>query len=50
MNLNGLSTMHLLNEALSRVRMPEPQAEASRTARQIAMKALRRQARNQGIQ
>ena len=50
MNSNGLSHLHLLNEALSRARMPEPQAEASRTARQIAMKALRKQARNQGIQ
>jgi hypothetical protein len=50
MNFTGLNSMHTLNEALSRVRMPEPQAEASRTARRIAMKALRKQARNQGIQ
>ncbi|MBB5871703.1 hypothetical protein F4553_005082 [Allocatelliglobosispora scoriae] len=50
MNSNGLNDLQLLNQALSRARMPEPQAEASRTARQIAIRALRRQARNQGIQ
>ena len=49
MNQNfGLSEMYLLNEALSRSRMPEPQAEASRTAKRIAMKALRKQARQAG--
>jgi hypothetical protein len=46
--LHGLSEMYLLNEALSRSRMPEPQAEASRTAKRIAMKALRQQARQSG--
>jgi hypothetical protein len=50
MNSNfGLSEMHLLNEALSRSRMPGPQAEAPRTAKRIAMKALRKQARQSGI-
>jgi hypothetical protein len=49
MNPNfGLSEMHLLNEALSRSRMPGPQAEAPRTAKRIAMKALRKQARQSG--
>jgi ribosomal 50S subunit-associated protein YjgA (DUF615 family) len=44
----GLSEMYLLNEALSRSRMPEPQAEALRTAKRIAMRALRKQARQSG--
>jgi len=48
---NGAIEMHhLLNEALSRARMPEPQSkpEAQRSARSIAMTARRRQAREQG--
>ena len=44
----GLGEMYLLNEALSWSRMPEPQAEAPRTAKRIAMKALRKQARQSG--
>jgi len=49
MNQNpGLSEMYLLNEALSRSRMPGPQAEAPRTAKRIAMMALRKQARQAG--
>jgi hypothetical protein len=48
---NGATKMrNLLNEALSRARMPEPQSksEANRSARDIAMKARRRQARELG--
>ena len=45
---NGLVEMYLLNEALTRARMPEPQTEAPRTAKRIAMKALRKQARQSG--
>jgi hypothetical protein len=50
---NGAAEMHpyLINEALSRARMPEPQdakSEAHRSARHIAMRARRRQAREQG--
>lgn len=49
---NGASEMkHLLHEVLSRARMPEPQdyrTEAHRSARYIAMRARRRQAREQG--
>jgi hypothetical protein len=49
---NGATEMHhLLNEALSRARMPEPQnakSEAHRSARYVAMRARRRQAREQG--
>ncbi|NUT35674.1 MAG: hypothetical protein HOV79_21680 [Hamadaea sp.] len=49
MNPNhGIVEMYLLNEALTRARMPEPQAEAPRTAKRIAMKALRQQARQTG--
>jgi hypothetical protein len=44
----GLSEIYLINEALSRSRMPEPQAEAHRTAKRIALKALRKQARQAG--
>jgi hypothetical protein len=45
---SGLTEMYLLNEALTRARMPEPQAEAPRTAKRVAMKALRKQARQMG--
>jgi hypothetical protein len=49
---NGATEMfHLLNEALSRARMPEPQnstSEARRSARDVAMQARRRQVREQG--
>ena len=45
---NGLVEMYLMNEALTRARMPEPQTEAPRTAKRIAMKALRKQARQSG--
>ena len=38
-------TMQLLNEALARARMRQPQREASRSARQIAMRARREQDR-----
>jgi hypothetical protein len=46
---NGLVEMYIMNEALTRARMPEPQTEAPRTAKRIAMKALRKQARQSGI-
>ncbi|WP_157545608.1 hypothetical protein [Hamadaea tsunoensis] len=46
--INGLTEMYLMNEALTRARMTEPQAEAPRTARRIAMKARRKQARTLG--
>jgi hypothetical protein len=44
------SIMHILNEALSRARMPSPQnsSEARRSARRIAMQAHRRSASEQG--
>ena len=46
---NGATEMHyLMNEALSRARMREPQSEARRSARYVAMRARRRQAREQG--
>jgi hypothetical protein len=45
---NGIIEMYLMNEALTRARMPGPQAEAPRTAKRIAMKALRKQARQSG--
>jgi len=50
---NGATEMHpyLINEALSRARMPEPQnvrSEAHRSARHVAIRARRRQAREQG--
>ena len=55
MNPNGARKMYLLNEALSKVRMRWPQSagyatstEAPRSARQVAMQALRRAAREQG--
>jgi hypothetical protein len=45
-NHAGSADMYLLNEALSRARMPEPQihSEAHRSARRVAMRARRRQA------
>ena len=51
---SGDTKMRLLHEALSRVRMPRPQAvhpssEAYRPAREVAMKARRQAAREQGI-
>jgi hypothetical protein len=47
--LNGATEMHyLMNEALSRARMREPRPEAHRFARTVAMRARRRQAREQG--
>ncbi len=44
---NGSIAMYTLQEVLSRARMPEPQntTEASRSARQVAMKARQRAAR-----
>ena len=44
MNPSGRSKLKLIHEALSRARMPRPQAgpEAYRPARQIAMRALDR--------
>jgi hypothetical protein len=47
--IQPIGDMYLLNEALTRARMPEPQTEAPRTAKRIAMKALRKQARQTGI-
>jgi hypothetical protein len=44
-------TLHLMHEALSRARMPQPQdntSEAYRSARQIAMRARREQTRLMG--
>ena len=50
--LNGAPKMKLLQEALSRARMPRPQAdripEAHRSARRIAMEARHRAAREIG--
>ena len=51
---NGATKMKLIQEALSRARMRRPQAvfpssEAYRPARQVAMQARRRAAREQGI-
>jgi hypothetical protein len=45
--------LHLIHEALSRARMPEPQdhtSEAYHSARQIAMRARREQTRMLGNQ
>ncbi len=53
-NPNGATKMRLIHEALSRARMRRPQAdvitssEAYRPARQIAMQARNRAAREQG--
>jgi hypothetical protein len=53
-NPNGVNKVHLLNEALSRVRMRRPQSvghpttEAPRSARQVAMAARREAARQLG--
>lgn len=54
MNPNGAPKVKLIQEALSRARMRRPQAvlpssEAYRPARDIAMKARQRAAREQGI-
>jgi hypothetical protein len=46
---NGISGLLMINEILSRARMREPQnipSEASRSARQIAASARKRQARD----
>jgi hypothetical protein len=40
--------MNILNEALSRARMPRPQSEATDSARHVAMRARRQQARELG--
>jgi hypothetical protein len=52
MNSNGTSKVKLLHEALSRARMRRPQVdripEAHRPARQIAMQARQRTARELG--
>jgi hypothetical protein len=54
-NTHGATKMRLIHETLSRARMRWPQAdvttsaEASRPARQIAMQAHNRAAREQGI-
>lgn len=45
---NGPNEMYMIHEAMSRARMREPQkspSEASRSARQIAIRAHRRAAR-----
>lgn len=53
--MNGVTEMQLLNEALSRARMRRPQSvrqtktEAPRSAREVAMEARRRAARELGI-
>jgi hypothetical protein len=42
---NGFTEMYMLHEVMSRARMREPQkspSEAARSARQIAIRALRR--------
>jgi hypothetical protein len=47
-NQNGITEMYMIHEVLSRVRMPEPQnipSEASRSARQISIRARRQAAR-----
>lgn len=53
--LNGVTEMQLLHEALSRARMPRPQAgrtttstEATRSARTVAMASRNRSARELG--
>ncbi len=53
---NGIVEMQLLNEALSRARMPRPQAgrtttstEATRTARTVAMNGRSQSARDLGV-
>ena len=52
MTTNGATKMRLLQEALSRARMPRPQRdytpEAYRPARQVAMRALHRASRELG--
>ena len=52
MKTNGATKMQLIHEALSRARMPRPQAnripEAHRSARRIAMEARHRAAREIG--
>jgi hypothetical protein len=52
MKTNGAAKMHLIQEALSRARMPRPQAdripEAHRSARRIAMEERHRAAREIG--
>lgn len=55
-HFNGVTKMHLIQEALSRARMRWPQAdqstprtEATRSARVIAMQARQRAAREAGI-
>jgi hypothetical protein len=52
MSLNGAPKMKLLQEALARARMRRPQAdhtpEAHRPARQVAMEARQRAARELG--
>lgn len=45
---HGLTDLYLINEALSRIRMSEPQAEAPRSAKRIALRARRKQARQLG--
>lgn len=48
-NPNGTSKMHMIHEVLSRARMLEPQnipSEASRSARQISIRARRQAARD----
>ncbi|GLY95789.1 hypothetical protein Acsp02_30440 [Actinoplanes sp. NBRC 103695] len=50
MTLNGAPKMRLIQEALSRARMRRPQAdpEAHRSARRVAMEARQRAARELG--
>jgi hypothetical protein len=45
---HGLTDLYLINEALSRMRVSEPQAEAPRSAKRIALRARRKQARRLG--
>jgi hypothetical protein len=45
---HGLTDLYLINEALSRMRMSEPLAEAPRSAKRIALRARRKQARQLG--
>lgn len=50
---NGITEMHMIHEVLSRARMLEPQtipSEASRSARQISIRARRRASRERSGQ
>jgi hypothetical protein len=46
---SALTELYLLTEVLSKARTTEPLAEASRTAKRIAMNSRRKHARQTGI-